>query len=112
MPRRNYLLIIGAIIVSLMCYRAADPMPRPFSEAASAIERRYVDRVDRDALWAGAVRGMISQLGDPYSEYIDPTEANELENILNQQFAGIGIQVGPEPQTGRPQVISPIVGSP
>jgi len=112
MPRRNYLLILGVIVVAFLCYRAADPMARSFSEAANAIERRYVDHVDRRALWSSAVRGMIRELGDPYSEYIDPREASELEDVLDQKFAGIGIQVGPEPQTGRPQVISPIVGSP
>ncbi len=45
-------------------------------------------------------------------EYIDPQDASELENTLDQKFAGIGIQVGLEPHSGRPQVISPIVGSP
>ena len=112
MPRRNYLLIFATVIVSLLCYRAADPMARSFAYAARTIQQRYVDHVDRQALWSAAVRGMLTQLGDPYSEYIDPQEAAELEKILSQEFAGIGIQVGPEPETGRPQVISPIVGSP
>ncbi|HEY2828292.1 MAG TPA: S41 family peptidase, partial [Pirellulales bacterium] len=112
MPRRNLLLILSAAVVAIFCYRAADPLARSFSEAANAVERRYVDRVDRQALWSAAVRGMIGELGDPYSEYINPQEASELEKILSQEFSGIGIQVGPEPRTARPQVISPIVGSP
>jgi carboxyl-terminal processing protease len=112
MPRRNYLLIFGAIVLALLCYRAADPMARSFSDAASAIQRRYVDRVDRQSLWSSAIQGMIHGLDDPYSEYIDPQDASELESTLDQKFAGIGIQVGPEPHSGRPQVISPIVGSP
>jgi hypothetical protein len=54
MPRRNYLLILGVIVVAFLCYRAADPMARSFSEAANAIERQYVDHVDHRALWSSA----------------------------------------------------------
>ncbi|HTQ38039.1 MAG TPA: S41 family peptidase [Pirellulales bacterium] len=112
MPRRNYLLVLGTAAIALLCYRAADPLALSFSEVANLVERQYVDPVDRQTLWSAAVRGMIGELGDPYSEYIDPEEASELEKILTQEFGGIGIQVGLEPQTKRPQVISPIVGSP
>jgi carboxyl-terminal processing protease len=112
MPRRNGFLILVAIIVALLCYRAADPMARSVSEVANLVERRYVDRVDRQTLWRAAVRGMIGELGDPYSEYIDPAEAAEFDKILNQEFGGIGIEVAPDPTTNRPQVISPIAGSP
>src|SRR5579871_5356 len=112
MPRRNYLLILLVAAVSLVCYRAADPLARSFSEVANLVQRRYVDQVDRQSLWSAAVRGMIGELGDPYSEYIDPQEAAEFDKILNQEFGGIGIQVAADPQTGRPKVISPFVGSP
>jgi len=68
--------------------------------------------VDRQALWAAGVRGMLNELGDPYSEYINPAEAAEFEQILNQEFGGIGIYVDVDQQSKRPVVISPIVGSP
>jgi C-terminal processing protease CtpA/Prc len=91
MPRRNLLIIFGVAIVSLVCYQRAEhnPLGRYFGEVADQIERRYVNQVDRGALWTGAVRGMIDQLHDPYSEYISPEEAAELDEALNQRFAGI-----------------------
>jgi len=114
MPRRNYLTILAAIIVSIVCYKAADrnPLGRSFSEVADLVQRHYVGRVDRQALWAAGVRGMLSELGDPYSEYINPSEAAEFEEILNQEFGGIGIYVDVDQQSKRPVVISPIIGSP
>jgi carboxyl-terminal processing protease len=112
MPRRNYLVIFCAVVVSLLCYRAADrnPLGRSFAEVADLVERRYVGQVDRDALWSGAVRGMLGELGDPYSIYIDPKRAAELEEALSQEFAGIGIQL--DDRLSRLTVLSPIVGSP
>jgi carboxyl-terminal processing protease len=114
MPRRNYLTILAAIIISIVCYAAADrnPLGRSFSEVADLVQRHYVGRVDRQSLWAAGVRGMLGELGDPYSEYINPTEAAEFDEILNQEFGGIGIYVDVDQQSKRPVVISPIIGSP
>jgi len=114
MPRRNYLTILAAVVISIVCYFAADrnPLGRSFSEVADLVQRHYVGRVDRQALWAAGVRGMLSELGDPYSEYINPAEAAEFDEILNQEFGGIGIYVDVDQDGKRPVVISPIVGSP
>ena len=114
MPRRNYLLILAAVVVSIVCYKAADrnPLGRSFAEVADLIDRNYVGHVDRGALWQAAVRGMLTELGDPYSEYFEPKAAQEFEEMLNQEFGGIGIYVDVDPASKRPMVISPIVGSP
>ncbi len=114
MPRRNLWIIFAVSVISLVCYRTADPnsLGRRFSEVADHIERRYVQSVDRNALWAAAVKGMVGQLDDPNSEYIEPQEAAELQEQLDQKFGGIGIQVSRDPETKRLTVISPIVGSP
>jgi carboxyl-terminal processing protease len=86
MPRRNYLTIVAAVVISVVCYFAADrnPLGRSFSEVADLVQRHYVGRVDRLSLWAAGVRGMLNELGDPYSEYINPAEAAEFDAILNQ----------------------------
>jgi carboxyl-terminal processing protease len=114
MPRRNLLAIFGVALVSLVCYGSADrnPFGRYFAEVVDHIEQRYVDNVDRGKLWDAAVKGMIGELHDPYSRYIDPVEAAKLDEELEQEFGGIGIQVSLDPKTERLTVISPIVGSP
>jgi carboxyl-terminal processing protease len=114
MPRRNYLTIVAAVVISVVCYFAADrnPLGRSFSEVADLVQRHYVGRVDRQSLWAAGVRGMLNELGDPYSEYINPAEAAEFDAILNQEFGGIGIYVDVDQGSKRPVVISPIIGSP
>src|SRR5207244_6128402 len=95
MPRRNFIIILATAAIALVCYHAADhnPLGRSFSEIAEQIERRYVDSVSRNDLWNAAVHGMIEKLSDPYSEYIDPQQAARLEELLDQQFGGIGVEV-------------------
>jgi carboxyl-terminal processing protease len=114
MPRRNFLLILAVALVSLFCYQAADrnPLGRSFSDVADLIERRSIEGIDRTKLWAGAVKGMLGELGDPYAEYFPPRDAADFEAMLNQEFGGIGIQVALDPKTNRLTIISPIVGSP
>ena len=114
MPRRNLIVLLLAAAISLACYLVADhsQLSRSFAQIANIIEHRYVDQVDRQTLWAAAVRGMISKLGDPYSEYIEPTESAQLEKELNQQFGGIGVVVVRDPESGQPRVLTPIVDSP
>src|SRR5690606_1241466 len=99
MPRRNLLAICAVALISLACYRTADrnPFGRYFAEVVDHIERQYVDDVDRDRLWSAAVEGMIGELHDPYSRFIAPEEAARLEEELEQQFGGVGIQVAMDP---------------
>ncbi len=114
MPRRNLIVLLLAAAVSLACYLVADhsQLSRSFAQISNIIEHRYVDRVDRQTLWAAAVRGMISKLGDPYSEYIEPAESAQLDKELNQQFAGIGVVVVRDPESSQPRVLTPIADSP
>ena len=114
MPRRNLFVLFAAALVSLACYQTADrnPLGRYFSDVADLIEHRYVNNVDRATLWSGAVKGMLSELGDPYSEYFPPREAADFEELLTGEFGGIGVQVSVDQKTGLLTIISPIVGSP
>ena len=58
-------------------------------------------QVDRDGRSGpGRCGGMLGELGDPYSIYIDPKEAAEFEEALSQEFAGIGVQLDPAAPIG------------
>jgi carboxyl-terminal processing protease len=51
------------------------------------------DRVnDQQALY-GAMKGLVGQLDDPYSEFLDPTERKGFEDSLNGEFTGVGIEI-------------------
>ena len=59
--------------------------------AEYAINQLYVDSVNDGKLVEAAIKSMLSQL-DPHSTYTTPEETKELNEPLNGNFDGIGIQ--------------------
>ncbi len=66
-------------------------------EAMQLIDEMYVDPIDHNALVEGAMTGMTSKL-DEHSEYIPPQMYGAFKDVIEQEFAGVGILVEqPEP---------------
>ena len=64
---------------------------RKLQYAELAITNLYVDSVDEKKLVEDAIRGMLDKL-DPHSSYATPKEVKELNEPLNGNFEGIGVQ--------------------
>lgn len=83
-----------------------------FWEVWSLLERDYLDpeKLDAETMVDGAISGLASSLGDPYTMYLPP-EDNKLngENLAGR-FYGVGIELGYV--DGTLAVVSPLVGSP
>lgn len=54
------------------------------------IETQYVDSVDAQKLVIEAIKAMINEL-DPHSKYMSPESLIKSNEMLNSQFAGVGI---------------------
>jgi len=67
----------------------------PFFEAISIVRSEYIEKdIDMNKLVQGAISGMLSELEDPYTRYLDPvTFKREQENIFMGHFDGLGIIV-------------------
>lgn len=65
----------------------------PFLEVLSIIRSEYIDKeIDTKHLIPGAIKGMLLELGDPYSRYMDQVSfQREQENLLMGHFNGLGI---------------------
>ncbi|MDP4038819.1 MAG: S41 family peptidase, partial [bacterium] len=74
------------------------------------VYKKYDGDVDKNQLITGATSGMVSSLGDPYTEYLTEAEAKELSNDLNGKLSGIGIEVGIK--NNKLTVIAPIESTP
>lgn len=79
------------------------------SEIISYIEREYVDTVDRQHLVDNALQTMLQDL-DPHSYYISAEELSALNEPLEGNFEGIGIEFSIQQDTI--VVITPIEGGP
>lgn len=83
---------------------------KKIEEVYQTIKEHYVFEVDDEALIEGAVQGMMSTLDDPYSEYLSPEAARQLQESLSSSFEGIGAEV--TMQDGRVTIVAPIKDSP
>ncbi|GAB5348765.1 S41 family peptidase [Alteriqipengyuania sp. 357] len=73
------------------------------------IQTSYVDEVDSDKLIRGAIDGMLASL-DPHSAYLDGSDLERLETMIDGNYSGLGLSVVME--DGAVKVISPFRGSP
>jgi carboxyl-terminal processing protease len=80
------------------------------TEAISAIKRLYVEKVTDKKLSDGAVRGMVKELDDPFSNYFDKKHYSFFKEETQGHFDGIGIIIGEENK--KITVISPLEGTP
>lgn len=76
------------------------------------LESSYYDKskIDFKKMVYGAIKGMVSSLGDPYTFFLDPEDNKIAEEDLQGSFEGIGIQIGFK--GSRLVVISPLPDSP
>ncbi len=53
----------------------------------------YVEKVDEKELVNSAIKGMYGYLGDPYTEYLDETTTEDLNDRLDGEYYGIGVEI-------------------
>ena len=82
---------------------------RKLQLAEMAINNLYVDTVDESKLVEDAIRGMLEKL-DPHSSYATPQEVKALNEPLQGNFDGIGVQFNMIEDTLL--VIQPVVKGP
>jgi len=68
------------------------------------------EEIDDQQVLYGAMKGIVEQLGDPYSEFFTPEDKQAFDDSLNGEFSGVGIEITLE--NGVLMVITPLVGSP
>lgn len=67
--------------------------------------------VDKERLYKAAIAGIISELEDPYSEYLDANALKELNEDLDGKYTGVGMSISKKVGEYM-EVVSPFIGSP
>lgn len=57
------------------------------------LKEKYYGDIDEEALEQAAIAGMLSILGDEYSEYLSSYESSDFNDKLNGEFVGLGVQI-------------------
>jgi carboxyl-terminal processing protease len=88
------------------------------------VQENYVEEIDPETLYMGAIKGLFESLDDPYSVYLTKNDMRLLRNTTTGRFGGVGLiiskpdpnlELAPTPRRPYPEyveVVSPIEGAP
>src|SRR5204863_7761242 len=77
------------------------------------LSQEYVDKqaIDPQKMYYGAIQGMVSAVGDPYTVFLPPESQKAMTEDLGGSFTGVGIELGYN-KDKLLTVIAPLPGSP
>lgn len=117
--------LVSALLIAVVIYLCT---PRVKLEEESALnpesisklqlleqtidEYFYLEEMSNEQLDEGLYKGMLSALGDPYSEYYTPEELNALMQQSEGIYYGIGAYVSLDTVSSLPKISGLIEGSP
>jgi carboxyl-terminal processing protease len=117
--RMRKLLLVGcaALVLGGSAAVATSQTPRNetfrmlelFGDVVGIVEQAYVVPVDNKKLIEAALAGMMTAL-DPHSNYLAPSNYDELRERTEGQYSGVGLTITSE--GGMVKVISPMDESP
>jgi carboxyl-terminal processing protease len=59
----------------------------------SFVQQNYVDEVDPEVLYEGALKGIMDSLGDQYTTYLDKTSMRSMNDTTVGNFGGVGLSI-------------------
>lgn len=62
-------------------------------KVVSIINKEYIGNFKSTSMVDGAIQGIVSSLGDPYSEYQLPSEYKEFKSRISGHFGGVGLYI-------------------
>lgn len=66
--------------------------------------------IDENKMFHGAMKGLVSSVGDPYTRFVSPQDLEEEQMQIEGEYGGIGLWIAEK--DGRIVVIAPIEGTP
>ncbi len=117
MVRRALILLIPTILLIIVLgvggAQQTDPnLFHPLSQVYQTIKSYFYEpeQIDDQQALYGAMEGLVEQLDDPYSEFLDPADMEAFDDSLNGEFSGVGIEI--TLKDGILTVIAPLEGTP
>ncbi len=84
-------------------------VPTHTSTTTAGLATTTAVATNKDRIY-GAIKGMVSAMGDPYTTFFTPSENASFKTQIDGNFEGIGMEVGQK--DGVLTVIAPLAGSP
>lgn len=96
---------------SLASYLKKDVSFDLYWDTWNVIKNKYYDKEVPDTkLFYGSLQGLVASLGDPYSVFMTPTDADQFAEDLKGNFEGIGAEIAVK--NNQLIIVSPLDDSP
>ena len=82
------------------------------SKIETIIDNYYYNDVDDDTVKEGIYKGIMESLDDPYAEYYTKEEYAKLQEDDSGEYAGIGVTVSKDEDTGYVRAVNILEGAP
>lgn len=81
-----------------------------FWDVWNKLQEKYLGDVNQWKMFYGAISGMVSGLGDPYTAFLDPEQSKKFLEEIKGEFEGVGIELALK--NNKLTVVSPLENSP
>jgi len=91
---------LGAWVgVTKLAYHVPQPGTLDFSlfwDAYGKLQQNFYDpsKITNQKIVYGAIAGMANSIGDPYTDFFNPVQAQKFQQDLSGSFEGIGAEIG------------------
>jgi len=118
MVRRAMMLLIPMLVLIVVlgvggAQQKTNPnLFSPLPQVYETIKNYFYqpERVDDQQALYGALKGVVEELDDPYSEFFNPSDLENFESSLEGEFSGVGIEISIKDKVLT--VIAPLSGTP
>jgi len=107
---------LGAFVgTTYISYHVPQPGTVDFSlfwDAYNKLQEKFIDpsKITNQKITYGAIAGMTNSLGDPYTDFFNPDQAQRFQQDLSGSFDGIGAEIGIKKNLLT--IIAPLKGTP
>jgi carboxyl-terminal processing protease len=107
----SFIIFCGVAFYGLVHLFGNHPGIALIARTAHLITQYYDGDYDEKSLYNGALKGMVEQLHDPYSAFLDEKDFESLSVMTEGHFGGVGMVVGMK-ENKEIVVVSPIEDTP
>lgn len=92
--------VLGGGVALTVAWQSLGQEGQSLLQAYGLITRKFVGEYDQRTMVESALENMVTALGDRWSGYLDPQQAQQVKDARANTYVGIGVTIGQEPEDG------------
>lgn len=92
--------VLGGGVTLTVAWQTLGQDGQALLQAYRLVTGKFVGEYDQRTMVESTLENMVTALGDRWSGYLDPQEAQQVKTARANTYVGIGVTVGQEPEDG------------